>query len=53
MPQTKFVLECKKCGSQNYTTSKNRQNVQDRITLKKHCPRCNKHTEHSETRLRR
>lgn len=53
MPQTKFILECKGCSSQNYVTSKNRTNVQGRLTLKKHCPKCDKHTEHGETRLRK
>ena len=53
MPQTKFTLQCNVCKSQNYLTSKNRQNVSDKIVLAKHCRKCNRHTEHSETRLRK
>ncbi len=53
MPQTKFILECSACKSQNYVTSKNRQNVPDRLRLSKYCRKCRKHTEHVETRLRK
>ena len=53
MPQTKFVMECSVCKDHNYVTSKNRQNVSDRLKLNKFCPKCGKHTEHSETRLRK
>jgi large subunit ribosomal protein L33 len=53
MPQTKFILKCSQCGEQNYVTSKNRQNVAERLTLSKYCPACRAHTKHEETRLRR
>jgi large subunit ribosomal protein L33 len=54
MPQVKFILQCTVCGEHNYVTSKSRkQGQQTRLTLRKHCPRCNKHTEHRETRLRK
>ena len=53
MPQTKFLLQCSECKSQNYLTAKNRQNVPDRITRNKHCRKCNRHTEHTEARLRK
>ncbi|MCE5218417.1 50S ribosomal protein L33 [bacterium] len=53
VPQTKFILQCTKCKSQNYLTTKNRQNVSDRLSLKKHCRKCNEHTEHTEQRLRK
>ena len=53
MPQTKFTLQCDVCRGQNYLTAKNRQNVPDKLVLKKHCRRCKKHTAHSETRLRK
>lgn len=33
-----------------YVTKKNRRNTPDRLNLLKHCPRCNKHTTHRETR---
>ena len=53
MPQTKFMLKCGDCGGQNYVTSKNRQNVAERLSLSKYCPVCRKHTKHDEARLRR
>jgi len=53
MPQTKFILKCGECGAQNYVTSKNRQNVTERLVLSKYCSRCRRHTKHEEARLRR
>jgi len=53
VPQTKIILQCKDCKSHNYLTAKNRQNVPDRLVLKKFCRKCNAHTEHSEARLRK
>jgi len=46
-------MRCIQCGENNYYTAKNRQNVPDKLTLRKFCKRCGKHTEHEETRLRR
>jgi len=53
VPQTKFTLQCDECKSQNYLTSKNRQNVSGKLVRNKHCRKCNRHTPHSETRLRK
>ncbi len=53
MPQTKLILKCTECDQQNYVTSKNRQNVTNKLVLSKHCPTCRKHTKHEEIRLRR
>ncbi len=53
MPATKIILRCSECGANNYYTEKNRQNAPDKLTLRKHCPVCRKHTEHEETRLRK
>ena len=53
MPQTKFIMACSECDAHNYVTSKNRQNVQKKLELKKYCSRCKCHTQHSETRLRK
>jgi large subunit ribosomal protein L33 len=49
----KFVLGCPDCGSENYVTSKNRQNNPDKLTLSKYCRFCRKHTTHTEKRLKR
>jgi len=45
-----ITLACSECRERNYTTEKNRQNDSGRITLKKYCPRCRRHTEHREQR---
>ena len=46
----KITLACQECKHRNYITKKNRRNDPDRLTLKKFCPNCGKHTEHRETR---
>jgi large subunit ribosomal protein L33 len=46
----KITLACTECKERNYITKKNRRNDPDRLELKKHCPRCHKHTAHRETR---
>jgi len=45
-----IILACEECKSRNYTSTKNRRNTKERITLKKYCRRCRKHTGHRETR---
>jgi len=46
----KITLACEQCKERNYITKKNRRNNPDRLEMKKHCPRCNLHTTHRETR---
>ncbi|HLV03997.1 50S ribosomal protein L33 [uncultured Georgenia sp.] len=46
----KITLACEQCKERNYITNKNRRNNPDRLEMKKHCPRCNAHTVHRETR---
>mgnify|MGYP000329377292 CR=1 FL=1 len=46
----KITLACSECKERNYITKKNRRNTPDRLTLRKYCSRCSKHTEHRETR---
>ena len=45
-----ITLECTECKNRNYTTSKNKKNMTDRVELKKYCKFCKKHTPHKETR---
>ncbi len=47
----KVRLKCSVCGSINYTTKK-RVGAQEKLKLKKFCPRCGKHTEHVETKIK-
>ena len=44
------VLACEECKERNYTTTKNKKTNKDIMEVKKHCPRCNKHTVHKETK---
>lgn len=42
------TLKCSECGNENYRTSKNKRNTPERLDIKKHCPNCNKTTNHKE-----
>jgi large subunit ribosomal protein L33 len=53
VPQTKFILQCSECKTHGYVTTKNRQNVPDKLTLNKFCRKCGKHTKHAEARIRK
>jgi large subunit ribosomal protein L33 len=46
------TLECEVCGERNYTTNKTKEMVQQRVklSLKKFCSRCRKHTVHKEVK---
>jgi len=47
--RVKVSLVCTVCQSRNYKTTR-RVDHQGAVRLKKHCPTCNKHTEHVETK---
>jgi large subunit ribosomal protein L33 len=44
-------LKCADCGKRNYYTHKNKKKVERKITLKKYCSFCHKHTIHKETKI--
>lgn len=46
----KINLTCQTCKNRNYITIKNKKNDPDRMTMKKYCNTCKKHTEHKEAR---
>ena len=46
------VLACEDCKERNYTTTKNKKNIKERLELSKYCPKCKKHTNHKETKQR-
>jgi large subunit ribosomal protein L33 len=47
----KIILICTVCLSRNYQTSSKGQGVaEQRLTLKKHCPTCNRSTLHQESK---
>ncbi|MDP3787092.1 MAG: 50S ribosomal protein L33 [Candidatus Omnitrophota bacterium] len=48
--QEQVIFECTVCKNRNYSSSKNKKNVTDRLELKKFCRSCRKHTPHKETK---
>ena len=45
-----ITLECTECCEQNYISTKNRQTNDERLEMKKYCPRERKVTLHRETK---
>ncbi len=41
-------LRCSECKQINYHSTKNKKTIKEKIKLRKHCPFCKKHTEHTE-----
>ncbi len=50
MPREIITLACEVCKQRNYSTTKNKRKHSERVSHKKYCPFCNKHTMHKETR---
>ena len=48
----KIALKCEDCGRRNYTTEKNRKNMQGKFEIKKYCKWDKKHTLHKETKVK-
>jgi len=46
-------LQCSECKRKNYITTKNKQNVQEKLELMKYCRFDKKHTLHKETKVSR
>jgi large subunit ribosomal protein L33 len=47
----KLGLQCTVCKMKNYTTTKNKRTMPKKFEIKKHCPTCNAHTLHKETKI--
>ena len=47
-----IALQCTECKRKNYTTAKNRKNIQGKLELSKYCPFDHKHTVHKETKVK-
>ena len=47
-----IALQCSECKRKNYTTTKNRKNIQGKLELSKYCPFDHKHTLHKETKVK-
>jgi large subunit ribosomal protein L33 len=47
-----IALACTECKRRNYTTTKNRKTMQEKLELNKYCKWCRKHTAHKETKVK-
>jgi len=45
-----ITLGCTVCKQRNYTTTKNKRSMPQKLELKKYCKFCGKHTLHKETK---
>jgi large subunit ribosomal protein L33 len=45
-----ITLACSECKDRNYTTTRNKKTMTEKLELKKFCPSCRKHTAHKETK---
>jgi len=43
-------FECTECKKITCHSRKNKKTIKTRLELKKHCPNCQKHTVHKETK---
>jgi large subunit ribosomal protein L33 len=50
MPREIITLQCGDCKERNYSTTKNRKTMTERLELKKFCRVCRKHTPHKEVK---
>ncbi len=44
------ILACGECKNRNYTTTRNKKTMTERLEKVKFCPHCRKHTTHKETK---
>ena len=48
--RVQISLVCSVCGNRNYRTTRTRKVGSKPVELKKHCPKCNAHALHKETK---
>jgi large subunit ribosomal protein L33 len=48
----KVALLCSECKRKNYTTFRNKKNMQGKLEIKKYCKWEKKHTLHKETKVK-
>ncbi len=51
-PVEKIALQCSECKRKNYTTEKNRKNIQGKMEFNKYCKFDRKHTVHKEAKIK-
>ncbi len=47
-----IALQCTACKRKNYTTTKNRRNIQGKLEMKKYCKWCKGAVEHKEAKIK-
>ena len=50
MPRDLAIMECTECKRRNYTTTRNKRTMANRLEMKKFCPTERKRTLHKETK---
>jgi len=50
MPRDLAILACTECKRKNYTTTRNKKTMTERVELKKYCPHDRRHTVHREVK---
>ncbi len=50
MPREIITIQCTDCKRRNYSTTKNKKTMSERLELKKFCPFCRKHISHREVK---
>lgn len=48
--RTRITLACTECKQRNYSTTKDKKTMPDRMEIKKYCKFCKSHTLHKETK---
>ena len=44
-------LQCERCKRRNYTSTKNKKTMTEKLALRKFCPACRSHTVHKESKV--
>lgn len=50
MPRDLAILACTECKRRNYTSTRNKKTMTERVEKSKFCPFCRKHTGHKEVK---
>ena len=50
MPRDLAILACTECKRRNYTTTRNKRTMTERVEKSKYCPFCRKRTGHKEVK---
>ena len=48
--RVRVALVCSECGARNYKTTRKKDAKGERLTIKKFCKGCERHTQHKESK---